>query len=168
LLSGINPGLYSGATGHHFARPGNRFWKTLQAAGLTARVLQPWQEGELLDAGIGITNLVQRTTATAAELAPDELRDGAQRLRALVERYRPRVVACLGVTAYRIAFDRPQAVVGRQPERIAGSRLWVLPNPSGLNAHYQLPALAEVFGALKADVAETQASAEVDRPTRRP
>ena len=148
LLCGINPGLWSGATGHHFARPGNRFWRTLHAAGLTDRILEPWQERELLDDGIGITNLVMRTTATAAELTREELRSGAVRLTAIAEDNGPQVVACLGVSAYRVAFDRPKAIVGRQPERIGPSVLWVLPNPSGLNAHYQLPDLARTFGEL--------------------
>jgi TDG/mug DNA glycosylase family protein len=152
VLCGINPGLWSGATGHHFARPGNRFWRTLHAAGLTDRVLEPWDERALLDTGIGITNLVMRTTATAAELERDELRAGARRLQELAERFRPRVVACLGVSAYRVAFDRKKATIGRQSERLGPSILWVLPNPSGLNAHYQLPELARVFGELRADL----------------
>jgi TDG/mug DNA glycosylase family protein len=149
LFCGINPGLYSGATGHHFARPGNRFWPTLHQAGFTPRQLRPDEERELLRLGIGITNIVTRTTATAAELTTDELRAGARRLEALVRRHRPRSVAALGVTAYRTAFGRPKAQVGPQPERLAGSVLWVLPNPSGLNAHYQLPALVEVFAELR-------------------
>ncbi len=145
LFVGINPGLYSGATGHHFARPGNRFWPTLHRAGFTPRQLRPDETDELLELGIGITNLVNRTTATAAELGRDELRAGGGRLTKTVATYRPRTVAVLGVTAYRAAFDRPKAVVGRQPEAVAGSDLWLLPNPSGLNAHYQLPALVELF-----------------------
>ena len=149
LFCGINPGLYSGATGHHFARPGNRFWPTIHRAGFTPRQLRPDEENELVRLGIGITNIVVRTTATAAELTRDELRTGARRLEALVERHRPRCVAILGVTAYRTAFERPKAQMGRQPERLAGSQLWVLPNPSGLNAHYQLPALIEVFADLR-------------------
>jgi double-stranded uracil-DNA glycosylase len=145
LFVGINPGLYSGATGHHFARPGNRFWPTLHRAGFTPRQLAPHETGALLACGIGITNVVNRTTATAAELTADELRAGAERLRATVERYRPRAVAILGVDAYRKAFGRPKARIGRQPETLAGSTVWVLPNPSGLNAHYQLPALVDLF-----------------------
>ena len=148
LFVGINPGLYSGATGYHFARPGNRFWPTLHGAGFTSRVLRPDETETLLDLGIGITNLVNRTTASAAELGSGELRAGADRLRATVERFRPRTVAVLGVTAYRIAFDRPKATVGRQRERLAGVDVWLLPNPSGLNAHYQLPALVAVFSSL--------------------
>lgn len=149
LLVGINPGLYSGATGYHFARPGNRFWKTLHLAGLTERVLAPDEGERLLADGIGITNLVERTTATAAELTVDELAAGACRLEATAERLRPGTVACLGVSAYRVAFGRSRATVGEQPERIGPSRLWVLPNPSGLNAHYQLPALVALFSELR-------------------
>ena len=149
LFCGINPGRYSGATGRHFARPGNRFWPTLHAAGFTDRLLTPWDGAAMLAAGLGITNLVNRTTATAAELNATELRAGATMLRATAERYRPACVAILGISAYRIAFDGPTAVMGPQPERVGPSRLWVLPNPSGLNAHYQLPALAEVFRTLR-------------------
>lgn len=148
LFVGINPGLYSGATGHHFARPGNRFWPTLHRAGFTPRQLAPDQTDELVSLGIGITNLVNRTTTTAAELAPAELRAGALRLRETVRRYRPRTVAVLGVTAFRIALDEPKASIGRQPDGIEGAELWLLPNPSGLNAHYQLPALVDLFGEL--------------------
>ena len=151
LFCGINPGLYSGATGKHFARPGNRFWPTLHRAGLTDRLLTPWDDAAMLAAGYGITNLVNRTTATAAELGRDELRAGARRLLATAERYRPRTVAVLGVTAYRTAFDRPAATIGPQPEPLGPSRLWVLPNPSGLNAHYQLPELATLFAQLRED-----------------
>jgi len=150
LFVGINPGLYSGATGHHFARPGNRFWPTLFAAGLTPRRLGPCEEHALLDVGLGVTNLVARTTASAAELDPDELVRGGRRLTRLVARIRPRMVAFLGLSTYRIAFARPRASVGAQPERLAGARVWLLPNPSGLNAHWQAPALAEVFRAMDA------------------
>jgi TDG/mug DNA glycosylase family protein len=149
LFVGINPGLYSGAVGHHFARPGNRFWTVLHRAGFTDRVLAPGEQRELLAVGCGITNLVARTTARADELSADELRAGGRRLVRLVRRRRPARVAVLGVTAYRAAFDRPRAVVGRQPEPLAGTELWVLPNPSGLNAHYQLPQLAEAFAELR-------------------
>ena len=145
LFVGINPGLYSGATGHHFARPGNRFWPTLHAAGLTPRRLGPCEERELLDQWLGVTNLVARTTASAAELEPDELVRGGRRLARLVARIRPLMVAFLGLSTYRIAFARPEASVGPQPERLAGARVWLLPNPSGLNAHWQAPALAQVF-----------------------
>jgi TDG/mug DNA glycosylase family protein len=149
LFVGINPGLYSGATGYHFARPGNRFWPTLAGAGLTPRQLAPDETAELLRLGIGITNLVNRTTATAAELSADELRTGADRLRATVEHFEPRVVAVLGVSAFRTAFSQPEASIGRQPEPFGHAELWVLPNPSGLNAHYQLPQLVELFSSLR-------------------
>jgi TDG/mug DNA glycosylase family protein len=147
LFVGINPGLYSGAVGHHFARPGNRFWRVLHAAGITDRVLSPFEEAELLGIGAGITNLVERATATADRLEPQELRDGGRRLEAKVARFRPGAVAFLGLTAYRTAFERPAAAVGSQPERLSGSPIWLLPNPSGLNAHYQVPDLAKLFRA---------------------
>jgi TDG/mug DNA glycosylase family protein len=160
LFCGINPGLYSGATGRHFARPGNRFWPTLHRAGFTDRLLTPWDGDAMLQAGLGITNLVNRTTATAAELDDGEVRTGGQRLVATVERYRPRFVAVLGVTSYRIAFGRPGTAVGPQDEPIGPARAWVLPNPSGLNAHYQLPALAEVFAELRQAVEAADPGAE--------
>jgi double-stranded uracil-DNA glycosylase len=149
LFCGINPGLYSGATGHHFARPGNRFWATLHRAGFTPRQLRPDETDELLRAGIGVTNLVNRATATAAELTPLELRAGGARLRETVRRFRPAAVAVVGISAYRTAFDRPRAVIGRQPEPFEGALLWVLPNPSGLNAHYQLDGLTAAYAALR-------------------
>jgi double-stranded uracil-DNA glycosylase len=149
LFCGINPGLWSAAVGHHFARPGNRFWKALHLAGFTPRPLAPDEEAELLRLGLGITNLVDRASAGAADLAPEELRSGAERLAAKVERARPAVVAVLGVGAYRTAFARPKATIGPQPDPIAGARAWVLPNPSGLNAHYQLPDLAAAFATLR-------------------
>lgn len=149
LFCGINPGLYSGATGHHFARPGNRFWPTLYQAGFTKRLLAPSEERELLVSGYGITNLVARATATADELVPDELVAGRRRLEAKVKRYQPQVVAVLGISAYRTAFARRAVTLGRQPERLVGAMLWVLPNPSGLNAHYQLADLVEHFIALR-------------------
>jgi double-stranded uracil-DNA glycosylase len=149
LFCGINPGLWSAAVGHHFARPGNRFWKALHLGGLTPRLLAPDEEGELLALGLGITNLVERATAGAAELGAEELRGGGERLAAKAAATRPRVVAVLGVGAYRTAFARPKAAVGPQPERIGGAAAWLLPNPSGLNAHYQLPDLAEAFAELR-------------------
>jgi double-stranded uracil-DNA glycosylase len=155
LFCGINPGLYSGATGNHFARPGNRFWPTLHAAGFTDRVLHPTEERELLARGCGITNLVQRATATADELTADELIAGGQRLAAKVEHYRPRFLAVLGITAFRTAFGQRKAVLGRQDRQIGGTTLWILPNPSGLNAHYQLAGLADVFRELRV-AAETR------------
>jgi double-stranded uracil-DNA glycosylase len=152
LFCGINPGLYSGATGHHFARPGNRFWRTLQAAGLTDHLVSPWEERRLLEYGLGITNLVARATATAAELGLDELRAGRGTLERKVRRYRPGAVAVLGIGAYRAAFSRPKARIGRQPELLDTAPLWVLPNPSGLNANHQLADLARAFGALREGV----------------
>jgi double-stranded uracil-DNA glycosylase len=148
LFVGINPGLYSGAVGHHFARPGNRFWKTLHGAGFTDRVLSPFEERLLLPLGIGITNVVDRATATADQLSAAELRTGAMTLERKVNRLGPRAVAFLGMSAYRTAFDRPRAPIGLQAERIGDAEVWVLPNPSGLNANYQLPALIEAFRAL--------------------
>jgi TDG/mug DNA glycosylase family protein len=150
LFCGINPGLYSGATGHHFARPGNRFWPALHRAGFTPRQLDPAEQGELLEYGLGITNLVARATARADELAAAELVDGGQIMTAKVAQHRPRWVAVVGVTAYRTAFARPRAALGRQAERLGSAGLWVLPNPSGLNAHFQLEALAAEFAALRA------------------
>jgi TDG/mug DNA glycosylase family protein len=149
LFCGINPGLYSGAVGHHFARPGNRFWPTLHAAGFTDRLLSPFEENELLKQGYGITNLVDRATATAAELSNEELIQGRQRLAAKIAHYRPRVLAVLGVGAYRTAFQRPKARLGRQDETIAGAMVWLLPNPSGLNAYYQLPDLAALYQVMR-------------------
>ncbi len=149
LLVGINPSLWSGWSGRHFGRPSNRLWTTLHEAGLTPRRLAPQDTAELLAAGIGITNLVGRATARADELSDDEIRAGVGPLRALVRDWRPRAVAVLGVTAYRVAFARPKAVVGRQPEPFEGALMWVLPNPSGLNAHYQQPALTAEYAALR-------------------
>jgi double-stranded uracil-DNA glycosylase len=149
LFCGINPGLYSAATGHHFARPGNRFWPALHAAGFSERLLHPSEERLLLQSGYGITNLVARSTAAADELAPEEFMAGHRRLAQKVKRYRPRVVAVLGVGAYRTAFARPQATLGRQPEELAGALVWVLPNPSGLNANHQLPDLVRLFRVLR-------------------
>ncbi|CAN5605429.1 G/U mismatch-specific DNA glycosylase [soil metagenome] len=149
LFCGINPGLYSGAVGHHFARPGNRFWPTLHAAGFTDRLLTASEEHELLPRGYGITNLVERATATAAELSAQELAAGGGRLELKVRSYRPRVVAVLGITAYRSAFGRRGAVLGPQEERIGDALAWVLPNPSGLNAHYRLEDLARIFRELR-------------------
>lgn len=152
VFCGINPGLYSAWTGLHFARPGNRFWPALHGAAFTPRRLQPAEQDALLRLGVGITNIVERATATAAELGREELAAGARRLEADVERHRPACVAVLGVTAYRAGFDRPGAVLGPQEEGLGPARLWVLPNPSGLNAHYQLPDLVEWFARLRADV----------------
>jgi double-stranded uracil-DNA glycosylase len=149
LFCGINPSLYSAATGHHFARPGNRFWPALYRAGFTRRLLKPWEEKLLLEDGIGITNLVPRATATAAELTEDELRSGRHRLARKVHRFRPRCVAVVGIGAYQVAFDRPRAKIGLQPAPLGTAAVWVLPNPSGLNANHQLPDLAKAFRAAR-------------------
>lgn len=148
LFCGINPGLYSAATGHHFARPGNRFWPVLHRAGFTERLLSPWDERHLLSRGCGVTNLVARATASAAELTVEELTDGRRNLLKKVKRYKPRFVAVLGITAYRTAFGRPKATLGAQSESLGGAALWALPNPSGLNAHHQLPDLTRRFRQL--------------------
>lgn len=150
LLVGVNPGLYSAAIGHHFGRPGNRFWKTLALSGLTPRLLAPEQDGELPSFGLGLTNICGRASARAEELSEDELVAGAARLVQLAHTHAPKVVAILGVTAYRTAFRAPAAKLGLQAEPIGPARLWVLPNPSGLNAHHQLPELARLFGELHA------------------
>jgi TDG/mug DNA glycosylase family protein len=149
LFAGINPGLYTAWAGHHFARPGNRFWPTLHAAGFTDRVLDPSEEKALLPLGYGITNVVSRASALASELSVAELEAGGKRLVRTVTRYRPRCLAVLGVSAYRSAFRQPKAVIGLQAEGIGDTSVWVLPNPSGLNAHYQLPALARLFRELR-------------------
>src|SRR5688572_9606587 len=149
LFCGINPGLYSAYTGHHFARPGNRFWPALHAGGFTPRLLHPSQERELLALGYGITNVVERASAAADALTTVELTAGGKRLRARVKRYKPRYLAVLGVGAYRVAFDRPKAVLGLQPEPIGDTKVWVLPNPSGLNAHYRAADLATLFRQLR-------------------
>lgn len=150
LLVGINPSLYSAAVGHHFARPGNRFWKALHASGFTERLLDPDEDATLLDRGLGVTNLVARATATADELTSDELRAGAKRLERITRKHGPAWVALLGLGAYRTAFGRPGAGIGPQPDRIAGARVWLLPNPSGLNAHHQLPELTAAFRRFRA------------------
>jgi TDG/mug DNA glycosylase family protein len=149
LFCGINPSLYSAAVGHHFARPGNRFWPTVHAAGFSDRLLAPFEEHELLERGYGITNLVARATASANELTDEELLAGARALSRKMRRHQPRFVAFLGIGAYRTAFNRPRAVLGRQEERIGGAGIWVLPNPSGLNAHYQLADLARLYNELR-------------------
>lgn len=149
LFCGINPGLYTAAVGHHFARPGNRFWPALYAGGFTDRVLSPFDERELLRSGYGITNVVPRATASADLLTKEEVVAGGEQLRAKVLRYRPRILAVLGVGAYRTAFNQPKAAMGRQPDRIGNTLLWVLPNPSGLNANYQAADLARLFRDLR-------------------
>ncbi|HYT48043.1 MAG TPA: G/U mismatch-specific DNA glycosylase [Burkholderiales bacterium] len=148
LFVGINPGLYSAATGYHFARPGNRFWPALHAAGFTAKTLLPSEQRELLRSGYGVTNLVNRATATADQLAPEDFVAGRKRLALKLRRYRPKAVAFLGVGAYRHAFGRPKATIGPQPEKFEAAAVWVLPNPSGLNANYQLAELVQLFRRL--------------------
>jgi TDG/mug DNA glycosylase family protein len=152
LFCGINPGLYSAATGHHFARPGNRFWPALHRSGFTPRQLHPSEQDELLRYGLGITNMADRATARADELTGAELVAGARVLTAKVQRLRPAWVAIVGVTAYRIGFARPRAGLGRQDSGIAGAGLWVLPNPSGLNAHHTVDSLVRAFGELRTAV----------------
>ena len=149
LFCGINPSLYSAAVAQHFARPGNRFWPALEAGGLTPRRLSPFESDVLLSLGYGITNVVDRATTAADELAADEYVNGGKRLIAKLERYHPAYVAFLGIGSYRAAFARPKATVGPQDERIGPSRIWVLPNPSGLNAHYKLADLGTLFEALR-------------------
>lgn len=155
LFCGINPGLYTAAIGHHFGRPGNRFWPALHRSGFTDRQLDPSEERELLTYGWGITNVVERATATADEVSAEELAEGGRRLEAKVGEYRPLWVAVLGIGAWRTAFGRPRAVLGCQEETLAGASVWVLPNPSGLNAHYRLEGLAEMFRELLLAVRET-------------
>lgn len=149
LLCGINPSLWSVAVGHHFARPGNRFWQALADSGFTDRLLAPHEEQELLRTGIGITNVCTRGTARADELGREELRQGRAELEAKVERWRPRCLAILGVTAYRTAFERPRASFGLQSGRVCDATLWILPNPSGLNAHFRRSDLAAQFRELQ-------------------
>jgi TDG/mug DNA glycosylase family protein len=152
LFCGINPGIYSGATGFNFAKPGNRFWKTLHLAGFTERLLHPSEEGELLENGYGITSFCRRTTATAAELSSEEIIQGGKNLVSKIEEFTPQFLAVLGISAYRTAFNRPKAKLGLQKEIIGKTRLWLLPNPSGLNAHYQLSDLVKLYGELRQTV----------------
>ncbi|MDQ5843696.1 MAG: G/U mismatch-specific DNA glycosylase [Acidobacteriota bacterium] len=152
LFCGINPGLYTAAVGHHFARPGNRFWPALYASGFTECLMSPFDERELLLASYGITNVVMRATATADQLSRDELRESGRKLAAKVRRYKPCFLAVLGLGAYRAAFEQPKAVIGRQDLMIGETVVWVLPNPSGLNAHYQAKELGRLFSELRAAV----------------
>jgi double-stranded uracil-DNA glycosylase len=149
LFCGINPGLYSGAVGHHFARPGNRFWPVLYAAGFTDRLLSPFEERLLLEAGYGITNFVSRATANASELSREELTQGAKMLETKLQKTKPRILAVLGIGAYRLAFKKPKAAIGKQENHIGGTTIWVLPNPSGINAHYQIDDLIKLFKELR-------------------
>ena len=148
LFVGINPGLYTAAIGHHFGRPGNRFWPALNASGLLRAPLTPYESRRLLESNVGITNIVDRATAAAAELTREELRRGARRIYKRILRYKPRQAAFLGLGLYRDAFDRPKARVGLQPEKIGRTLLWVFPNPSGLNAHFQVPDYTRLFRLL--------------------
>lgn len=145
VFCGINPGLYSAAIGHHFGRPGNRFWPALYAAGFTPRLFTGFDDRQLLDLGFGATNIVPRTTASADELAREELIRGARSLRRKLLELQPRFVAILGITAFRAAFQQPEAMGGLQPESIGSTRIWVLPNPSGLNAHHPPAVLHRLF-----------------------
>ena len=149
LIVGINPGLYTAAVGHHFARPGNRFWPAMHKGGFTPIQLSPFDSHRLLEWNLGITNMCPRPTAMAQQLSTHELRKGAKVLARKVLRYKPRFIAIVGITSYRIAFDRKEAQLGLQRETIGESKIWVLPNPSGLNAHYQVSDLAKLFAQLK-------------------
>jgi double-stranded uracil-DNA glycosylase len=152
LFCGINPSVYSAVLGHHFARPGNRFWPALYASGFTPRLLAPHEQGELLALGLGITNVVERASVSADVLTAEEFAEGGRRLAAKVRRYRPRFLAVLGIGAWRTAFGHPGASLGLQPEVLGDTRVWVLPNPSGLNAHYTPAALARLFHELRLGV----------------
>ena len=149
LFCGINPGLVSAATGHHFARPGNRFWPALHLSGFTPRQLKPEEQGELLDLGLGITNLVDRPSARADELTRAEFTAGADHLVEKVLRYEPEWLAVVGVTAYRDGFGERKAVMGKQDRMIGATRVWILPNPSGLNAHYTVDKLGAAYAELR-------------------
>lgn len=165
VFCGINPGLYSAAIGHHFGRPGNRFWPTLFAAGFTPRLFTGFDDHELLGLNLGATNIVPRTTATADQLSSEELLRGARSLRKKVRLHQPRFLAVLGITAYRSAFERPKAKLGLQAEPIGATRVWVLPNPSGLNAHHQPAALKTLFTELR-EVAGVPRATEVTHRDR--
>jgi TDG/mug DNA glycosylase family protein len=167
LFCGINPGLYTAAIGHHFGRPGNRFWTALHRSGFTPRVVSPYEERQLLDLGLGITNIVNKATRVAEELTLDDLHAGARKVERTVRRYRPRVLAVLGLGAYRLAFGRPKATIGEQPDRMGDTRIWVLPNPSGRTASYQMAALEMLFRKVR----EAAALPDLSRsrpPDRRP
>ena len=158
IFCGINPSVYSAVVGHHFARPGNRFWPALHAAGFTPRRLAPAEDAQLLDLGLGLTNIAARATVAAADLSRDELRAGAPILCEKIERTRPRWLAILGISAYRVAFDEPTAMMGEQTRRIGATKIWVLPNPSGLNAHFPPAKLAVKFGELRAAMNESESA----------
>ncbi|MFF3500734.1 G/U mismatch-specific DNA glycosylase [Streptomyces sp. NPDC003247] len=158
LFCGINPGLMTAATGHHFARPGNRFWPVLHLSGFTPRLLKPEEQRELLEYGLGITNVVARASARADEITAEEYREGGRLLAEKVARLKPLWLAVVGVTAYRAAFDDRKATVGPQERVIGDTRVWVLPNPSGLNAHWTAATMAEEFARLRV-------AARTDPPT---
>jgi len=168
LFVGINPSLYSAAVGHHFARPGNRFWPALHRSGFTQRLFSPFEGRELLRAGCGITNFVSRATAAAADLTRSEIIDGGHRLQAKVRRYRPYCIAVLGIEAYRTAFGQSRAATGPQPHALDNTMVWLLPNPSGLNASYQLADLARLFRALRVTIEPGRGRARHCNPSRRP
>jgi TDG/mug DNA glycosylase family protein len=149
LFCGINPGIWTGATGFHFAKPGNRFWKALHLGGFTDRILHPSEEHELLELGCGITNFCKRTTASETGLTNEEFIEGGKLLVKKIEKYKPQNLAVLGIGAYRTAFQQPKAKLGLQDEKIGGANVWLLPNPSGLNAHYQANDLAALFSEVK-------------------
>ena len=164
LFCGVNPGLWSAAVSHHFARPGNRFWKALHLSGFTDDLISPDDERDLLRYGLGITNLVERATRSADELSRVDLQDGAKRLRSKVQRWKPRCVAVLGMGAYRSAFSDPDAQIGLQPSVLGPSRVWLLPNPSGAQARYQIGDLVEELGSLRSFIGAMRSQAA--RPTK--
>lgn len=155
LFCGINPSLYSAATGHHFARPGNRFWRALYLSRFTERLFSPFEDAELIHRGIGITNVVARATTAAAEVSSPEFIEGGRLLKLKVERFTPACVAVLGIGAYRTAFAQQKAVLGLQPEPLGAAKVWVLPNPSGLNANYQINDLVKLFSELRQAINES-------------
>ncbi|MGW0562563.1 G/U mismatch-specific DNA glycosylase [Streptomyces sp. NPDC003016] len=163
LFCGINPGLMSAATGHHFARPGNRFWPVLHLSGFTPRQLKPWEQDELLSYGLGITNVVARASARADEISDEEFREGGRLLTAKVELLRPKWLAVVGITAYRTAFGEKKAMIGPQERTIGGTRIWALPNPSGLNAHWTARTMAEEYAGLRAASQDDGRDPEVTR-----
>jgi TDG/mug DNA glycosylase family protein len=160
LFVGINPSLRSAEVGHNFARPGNRFWPTLYAAGFTPRRLAPHEDGTLPSFGLGIVNFVSRPTRAASELTVAELRAGGERLEETVRAWAPRLVAIVGIMAYRAAFSRLHAGMGLQEELVGGRPVWVLPNPSGLNAHYKPADFARVYAQARAYAASLEAAAD--------
>ncbi len=166
LFCGINPGLYSAAVGHHFARPGNRFWPALFRAGFTDRLLTPYEERKLLDSGYGVTNIVNTATAQASELSTEELQAGARAIEKKLLQFRPRILAILGIDAYRKAFAQPHAGLGRQPKKIGETVVWVLPSPSGINANYQMDAFVHMFSELRAESEKTEGGKKQIQKTR--